>query len=258
VPRQLLPPDDWEELADAEFEPLATGLSEAAVFRVTASGRPARYLKLAQGKAAAALREEIARTTWLAHRHVRVPEILRVEDKAARTILLTEAVPGFPGNERALATPDLIAALAGALARLHALPAAECPFDETVATRLSRASAAIAAGEVDPDAFDPRNRGTDPADLLTRLALNRPAEDIVVVHGDATLSNIIVDGDGTVGFVDCSNAGRADPYTDLAVLYADISDHYGPEAAQRFGRIYSPAGWDGAKARFFSDLYELF
>jgi aminoglycoside 3'-phosphotransferase-2 len=258
VPRQLLPPDDWEELAEAKFEPLATGLSEAAVFQVTAGGRPPRYLKMAHGKAAAALRQEIARTTWLAQRHVRVPEILRVEDKAAQTILLMKAVPGFPGHERPLATADLIAALASALGRLHALPIAECPFDESVATRLSRASAAIAAGEVDPDAFDPRNRATDPADLLARLALNRPAEDSVVVHGDATLSNMIVDSDGTVGFVDCGNAGRADRYTDLAVLYTDISDHYGAEAAQRFSRIYSPAGWDGAKARFFSDLYELF
>jgi aminoglycoside 3'-phosphotransferase II len=262
VPRQLLPPDDWEELAEAEFEPLATGLSEAAVFRVTAGGQPARYLKIAHGKAAAALRQEIARTTWLAHRHVRVPKILRVENKVAQTILLMEAVPGFPAHERAIETADLIAdliaALAGALASLHALPAAECPFDESVATRLSRASAAIAACEVDPDAFDPRNRGIDPADLLARLALNRPAEDIVVVHGDATLSNIIVDSDGTVGFVDCGNAGRADRYTDLAVLYTGISDHYGVEAAQRFSRIYSPAGWDRAKACFFSDLYELF
>ena len=258
MPRQLLPPDDWEELANAEFQKLATGLSEAVVFRVTAGGQPPRYLKIARDKAAVALRQEIARTNWLAHRHVRVPTILRVEDKTAETILLMEAVPGFSAQDSPIAAANLIAALALALARLHALPVAECPFDESIAARLSRASAAIAAGEVDPDAFDPRNWGTDPADLLARLALNRPAEDIVVVHGDATLSNIIVDSDGTVGFIDCGNAGRADRYTDLAVLYADISDHYGAEAAQRFSRIYSPAGWDGAKARFFADLYELF
>jgi aminoglycoside 3'-phosphotransferase II len=258
VPRQLLPPNDWEELAGAECQPLAAGLSEAAVFRVTTDGWPPRYLKIARDKAAVALRHEIARTTWLAHRHVRVPHILRADDDAAQTILLMEAVPGFPAHESPLATADLVAALAQALVRLHALPVAECPFDESIAMRLSRAAAAIAAGEVDPDAFDPRNRGTDPADLLARLAVNPPAEDIVVVHGDATLSNIMVDSDGTVGFVDCGNAGRADRYTDLAVLYADISDHYGVGAAQRFSRIYSPAGWNGAKARFFSDLYELF
>jgi aminoglycoside 3'-phosphotransferase II len=258
VPPQLLPPDDWEELAKAEFQLLASGLSEAAVFRVTAGGRPPRYLKMARGKAAAGLHQEIARTSWLARHDVRVPEILRVEDKAAETILLMEAVSGFAAHESPLAAPDLVAALAKALAQLHALSVAECPFDESIAVRLSRASAAIAAGEVDPGAFDARNRGTDPADLLARLALNRPAEDLVVVHGDATLSNIIVDSAGKIGFVDCGNAGRADRYTDLAVLYADISDHYGAEAAQRFSRIYDPAGWDAAKALFFADLYELF
>jgi aminoglycoside 3'-phosphotransferase-2 len=258
LPTQLLLPEGWEELAQADFRPLATGLSEASVFLVTASGRPSRYLKIARDKAAAGLREEIARTAWLAHHKVRVPKILQVDDKAAQTTLLTEAVPGFPAHETPLAAADLVAALARAIGLLHALPIARCPFDESIATRLSRASTAIAADEVDPEAFDSRNRGTDPAALLMRLSANRPAEDVVLVHGDATLSNIIVASDGTVGFVDCGNAGRGDRYTDLAVLRADIEDHYGAEAAQRFSRIYSPADWDETKARFFSDLYELF
>jgi aminoglycoside 3'-phosphotransferase-2 len=256
--RQLLPPEAWEELAQADIQPVASGLSDASVFLVTASGRPLRYLKIARDQAAVALREEIARTTWLAHRNVRVPKILRVDNNSAQTILLMEAVSGFPAHESPLAAADLVPALASALTLLHALPIAECPFDESIATRLSRAAAAIAADEVDPGAFDIRNRGTDPAALLKRLSADRPAEDLVVVHGDATLSNIIVDSDGTVGFVDCGNAGRGDRYTDLAVLCPDIEDHYGAEAAQRFRRLYSPGGWDHTKARFFSDLYELF
>jgi aminoglycoside phosphotransferase len=169
-----------------------------------------------------------------------------------------EAVPGVPANEGPLAATDLVAVLARAFAQLHALPIAECPFDESVAVRLSRAAAAVAAGEVDPDAFDPRNHGTEPADLLARLVVSRPAESMVVVHGDATLSNILVDSGGTVGFVDCGNAGRGDRYTDLAVLRADIWDHYGAEAAQRFNESYSAEAWDEGKAAFFSDLYEFF
>jgi aminoglycoside phosphotransferase len=105
VPRQLLPPDDWEELAKAEFQPLATGLSGAAVFRVTAGGQPPRYLKIARDKAAAALHQEIARTNWLARRHVRVPEILRVEDNTAETILLWKRYRAFPPMTARLRPP---------------------------------------------------------------------------------------------------------------------------------------------------------
>jgi len=258
VATHLLLPEAWDELAQADLQQLTTGLSDAEVFLVTADGRPSRYLKIARDKAAIGLREEIARTSWLAHRHVRVPQILRVDDNAAQTALLMEAVPGLPAHESPLAAADLVAALARAIALLHALPIAQCPFDESIATRLSRASAAVAAGEVDPDAFDDRNRGTDPAALLMRLSAKPPAEDMVLVHGDATLSNIIVDSDGAVGFVDCGNAGRADRYTDLAVLRADIEEHYGAEAAHHFSRVYGLGSWDEAKARFFSDLYELF
>jgi aminoglycoside 3'-phosphotransferase-2 len=255
--RQLIP-ESWDELAQADFQPLTTGMSDAAVFLVTAAGRRPRYLKLARGKAAPALREEIARTTWLADRRVRVPTILRVDDRPAQTTVLMEAVPGVPADEAPLVTADLVVGLAGALAALHALPIAKCPFDESVAERLLRAAAALAAGEVDADAFDSRNRGTEPADLLARLVAGRPSENMVVVHGDATLSNIIVDSDGTVGFVDCGNAGRGDRYTDLAVLRADIEDHYGAQASERFIRSYGVEAWDEPKARFFSDLYEFF
>ena len=254
---QLLPAA-WNELVQADFQPLDIGLSGASVFLVTAGGRPPCYLKVARDGAAAALREEIARTAWLADHAISVPKILRAETKPAQTILLTDAVPGVPADATGLAAPKLAALLARAFAQLHALSVAECPFDESIAARLARAAAAIAGGDVDADAFDPRNRGTDPADLLARLSADRPAEDLVVVHGDATLSNILVDSDGTIGFVDCGNAGRADRYTDLALLCADIADHFGAEAAECFRNCYSTEPWDSTKARFFSDLYELF
>jgi aminoglycoside 3'-phosphotransferase-2 len=124
--------------------------------------------------------------------------------------------------------------------------------------RLSRAATAIAAGEVDMEAFAPRNRGITPKTLLALLAAEQPAEDIVVVHGDATLSNIIVDEDGAIGFVDCGNVGRGDRCVDLAFLSVDIQDQYGAKAATRFAQAYCQYSWDSTKARYFSDLYKLF
>jgi aminoglycoside phosphotransferase len=83
-------------------------------------------------------------------------------------------------------------------------------------------------------------------------------EDIVVVHGDTTLSNLMIDPEGNVGFIDCGSAGRGDRYLDLAVLAGDIADHHGTDAAAGFAAAYGERTWDTAKARFYLDLYELF
>ena len=187
-----------------------------------------------------------------------MPHIVRTGDRGRAFALLMEAVPGVPADVSALPATQLIDALAKAFAALHALPPVDCPFDETIDMRLARAATAVAAGEIDGSDFEPHNRGTAPATLLTRLTAKRPVEDIVVVHGDATLSNLMIDADGNVGFIDCGNAGRGDRYLDLAVLAGDIADHHGAEAAVRFAAAYSERSWDAAKARYYLDLYELF
>lgn len=198
------------------------------------------------------------RTRWLAERRIRVADIVRVDDRADQVAVLSEALPGTPAEASALPVPRLIEALATAIAAIHSLPSEDCPFDESIATRLSRATASVTADQVDPDEFAPRNRGVTPTALLTRLVDTQPPEDTVVVHGDATLSNLIIDRDGNVGFIDCGNAGRGDRYVDLAVLSQDILEHFGDAAAVQFAKSYSDRSWDRTKARYFLDLYELF
>jgi aminoglycoside phosphotransferase len=169
------------------------------------------------------------------------------------------AIAGMPADLSALPTPVLVEALAKTLAGLHALPVAACPFDETVDMRLARAETAVNAGDIDPAEFEPRNSAVAPADLLRRLRAERPhGGDIVVLHGDLTLGNIIIDDSGTVGFIDCGNAGQGDRYIDLALLHADIAAHRGAAAAALFLRLYGVADFDAARARYFLDLYELF
>ena len=253
--RDLLAKEDGG--AHARLEPVTIGMSEAAVFRV--GGGAPRYVKTATGPAALALRDEIARTRWLSEHSMPVAAILRVEDRNAGVAMLMAALPGQPADLSTMPTPRLVGALAKALAALHALPAAACPFDETIGTRLARAERAVAAGEADPAEFDERNRGIAPADLLRRLRAEQPRdEDIVVLHGDLTLGNIIIDDDGTVGFIDCGNAGRGERTTDLALLHADIVEHRGRAAGAHFLDAYGATEFDAARARFFLDLYELF
>ena len=121
----------------------------------------------------------------------------------------------------------VVPALARAFSALHAIPVRDCPFDESVAVRLGRAGVLVERGVIDPGAFASRNRDVSPAALLERLETRKPDEQVAVVHGDATLSNLIVGNDRSVAFIDCGHAGRADPYTDIALVIEGLAEQIG-------------------------------
>jgi aminoglycoside 3'-phosphotransferase-2 len=254
IARALL---DHSDAQTARFEPVTGGMSGASIIRVVQKGGSDRFVKIADAGGADTLRDEVARTAWLSARGIIVPRILRTHEQSGCWAVLMDAVPGTLADASPLPTPQLIDVLAKALAALHRLPPDGCPFDETLNVRLPRAATAVAAGEIESAEFEPRNRNIAPEALLARLIAQQPAEDIVVVHGDATLSNLIVDMDGNVGFIDCGNAGRGDRYLDLGILGAEITEHYGDDAAAQFMHSYGDV-WDANKARFYADLYEFF
>jgi aminoglycoside 3'-phosphotransferase II len=241
-------------LAHARIERIETGMSDASVFRLGASS----YLKIAQDAAAHDLRGEIERTAWLGQQGVRVAPAVGVHDAGDLVAVLSEALTGSSADETELAPEIVVPALARALSALHAVPAVRCPFDESIAVRLERAGALVDNGKVDPRAFAERNRDVTPGALLERLRRTMPSEDVVVVHGDATLSNMIVGNDLSVGFIDCGHAGRADPYADLALVTEGLAELFGTAMADRFMSDYGRGVLDERKAGYFLDLYELF
>jgi len=243
---------DWQLGA---VMPVEEGMSDAAVFRVGAD----RFLKLAEDRAAAAaLREEILRTQWLAAQGVRVPATMRVHDDGDCAAWLSAALPGTSAMDQKLAPVELVSQVGRALRALHALAVDACPFDETIEARLATARRDIDAGAVDPEQFDDRNAGVSPEEIFRRLTQNPPVEDLVVAHGDAALNNMLIGPDGTIGFVDCGRAGRADRYLDLAVTANYIAEIHGEKWIGPFARAYGEAEWRQDKAQYFLDLYELF
>lgn len=254
-------PASWRRaLRRFAIEPVGRGMSEAGLFRLRDdAGGDWLYLKIYRGEAAsAALRNEVERTEWLAGCGIVVPRFLRLcEDRLLAAGLMT-ALPGCHPQHARMPVAELMGRLADGLRKLHAIPAHACPFDETVEARLARARAAIAEGDVDPDNFLERNRGLPPQAIYTKLTRTVPEhEDIVVVHGDATFDNLLIDAKN-VGFIDCGHAGRGDRHLDLAAMVADIDAYFGAACIPLFARSYGQATFDARKLEFFSDLYELF
>jgi len=254
----LIPPD-WLSPADRlGATPVEAGMSGAAVFRIDASAQ-ARYLKIAELNGADALRQEIVRTGWLGAHGIPVPRLLRTLDTADVVAMLTAELPGVAIADCDRPVDDVIGIIARAFATLHALPAAACPFDESVAARMARARALVAGGGVDASDFAWRNRLLTPQQILDRLALQLPdCPDPVVVHGDATFSNMRIDGAGTLHLLDFGLAGRGDRYIDLTLIASEIEDHFGAQWTEAFRRSYGIETWDDERASFFADLYELF
>ncbi len=262
LPFHLLP-ESWRSyLAHRSIEPIQSGSGGALVYRIRDASGSVRFLKIAVEKYIEDLNQEIKRTTWLRAQRINVPSILQATAHAEVAAVLMSSVDGQPVEDCSGSPTDIINAVARGIAQLHALPVSSCPYNEDVSIRLARAQEEIAQGRVSPREFHERNQGVSPWDLLRHVQYTATnfREDVVVVHGDATFSNILVNSAGQIGFVDCGHCGKADRYVDLALISTEIEDHFGERWIEPFLTAYglNPSSWDVSKARFFSDLYELF
>jgi len=120
------------------WEQVKVGHSDALVFRLDAStGTDSLYAKvsMAQGLAGTELSGEAARIDWLAAQGAPVPEVVENGEEDRVAWLVTRALPGrrastpWPPDQRAA----VVDAVVGTGLALHALPAADCPFDRSLA-----------------------------------------------------------------------------------------------------------------------------
>ncbi|KAA6224529.1 APH(3'') family aminoglycoside O-phosphotransferase [Streptomyces albofaciens JCM 4342] len=252
----------------AGWQPVTGGESGAAVFR---SADGSRYAKCVPAGQAAALEAERDRVSWLAAQGIPGPRVLDWRVGAAGAGLVTSAVEGIPADRASASTLRTAwEAIADAVRQLHELPPEHCPFTRGLGEMVSMARDVVARGAVDPDFLPEAQRHTPPEELLARLTpqigrrLAQESAQTVVCHGDLCLPNIILDPDtpAVAGFIDLGRLGRADPYADLALLFATARETWGDDerrsvaAEEEFAARYGIA-LDRDRERFYLHLDPL-
>jgi aminoglycoside phosphotransferase len=261
-----IPSEIVGRLAGYVFAPVGLGESGAAVWRCTVKDLPARYLKIASLAVALHLDQEAERLRWMRDRGLFVPEVCEYGRVEGFEYLVLDEIPGVNASDPKWANRPLEVAIAigKGLARLHRTNVDQCPFDHRVAWQIHAASVRVAAGRVDEHELDECRLGRRPSELLGELLSTIPSdEDLVLVHGDFCLPNIILrespSGEVEVaGLIDCGRAGVADRYQDLALAMRSIDGNIGCEWVAPFLRAYGLADVREDKVAFFTLLDEFF
>ncbi len=249
-----------QRLSGRRVHQVTHGKSGDCVYRLTGADQPTLYLKLAPVVRERELSAEIARMDWLQGR-LPVPVVVDsgVEDNWAW--LLMSEVPGRPLHDRCFSGRSYQVArlLAGGLKQLHSLPVSECPFDMRLERMLSMAHDHLVDGKVDEDDFDSSQAGRSAKELWDEVLERRPtAEDLVVVHGDYCLPNVVAREEMISGFLDLGRTGVADRYRDLALVTRSLASNGHAAAVDAFFEAYGLTKVDHEKIEFYRLLDEFF
>jgi aminoglycoside phosphotransferase len=265
----ILPPPLAADLSKHARVEVGTGESAASVIRFERSTGAPVFLKsraFEPSSRARPLFDEAERLGWMHAVGLLVPAVLQYHEWKNREYLLLSALSGVDAS-----TPRpkeqhsaIVFALAVGLRTLHATNISACPFDQSRRVRVAAAEANVRAGIVNESDFDEVRAGRSASDLYAELTASPPAtEDRVFTHGDYCLPNVLLADDGkggyTIsGFVDCGNAGIADPYQDLALCARSIAFNLGPELVPVLFARYGLDRIDEAKLRYYQLLDEFF
>ena len=203
---------------------------------------------------------------WMRSHGVPVPPVHEYTRGDADEYLLTEEVSGLPASapEWKVDRQHVAIALGNCLAALHATDATGCPFDRRISRQLDEARVRVATGQVREDDFDAARRGRDASGLFAELlATVPPSEDLVLVHGDFCLPNVLLhrheSGELRVtGLIDCGRAGLGDRHQDLALAIRSLTCNSGSDVVSAFLHAYGRPIPDPATVAFFTVLDEFF
>jgi aminoglycoside phosphotransferase len=244
----------------ATWRPVTIGMSGVQTYRLEKEGRTARYLKWSPNYLGRPLAPERDRLVWLAGR-LPVPEVLHFSEEEDGDYLLLSEVPGRMACDPALDPARVVVLLAEGLRMIHAVPVADCPFDQRLAVTVEQARRHVLTRKVDEAAFDEPRRGRTAQEVFQEVLKTQPAgEDLVFTHGDYCLPNVLLDHERwrIGGFIDWDRGGVADRYQDLALAARSLTHNFDARWVPQLLEAYGLGHVDQEKAAFYQLLDELF
>jgi len=141
---------------------------------------------------------------------------------------------GVPADapEALMRPDDVVGAVARFLVRLHAADVPEGAAVAGAEAYLARARARVDAGVIGSADLDPAYARSTPERLLASavdLAGRMAPAAASPVHGDLSLTGLLIDGGEVVGWPE-TGASAGDPYVDLAFVARDLATAIGPAA----------------------------
>jgi aminoglycoside phosphotransferase len=221
------------------------------------------FLKVADRNSDVNLRREKEVLEWLSGK-ISVPKVLHFEETGANTFLLISEIKEINLADClkiSKAKENLISDLAKRLKQIHTISTEDCPFQQTLRIKLQNARENIKNGLVDRGDFEDENIGKSAEALFDELIESKPDdEDLVFIHGDFCLPNIIVSNGKVSGFVDWERGGIADRYQDIALLFRSFDFNIGnmQQFEDLFCSCYGIEKLDEHKIKFYIMLDEFF
>jgi aminoglycoside phosphotransferase len=198
---------------------------------------------------------------------VPVPEVVLAPDPdpdpGVDPVLVTSFLDGEADLRLLGSSERATEALGRALAGLHTIDPAGCPFDASAAALLAEAGARVDAGLVSSDVLQPALQSFTPERLLTHIRAMAPTAvheaDQVLVHGDFCVTNLLVDPAtaAATGVLDWGRCGIGDRHLDLAVTARSVVRNFGGEALPGFFAAYGESHPDPLRLEFYALLDEL-
>lgn len=256
--QKFLPQILSETLSGYVWQQNFTGFSSSQVFHLKSAGGENLFLKTAL-RVGSELAEEKQKLEWLKGK-LSVPEVRLFVQTDERDYLLISEIEGAGAHEDLWKenVPRAIELLSKGLQMIHSLPVTDCPFDETLETKIEQARRRMELGLVDESDFDDERQGRTAEHLFRELIATKPSsEDLVFTHGDYCLPNVVFKDWRLSGFIDWSRAGVADRYQDIALLARSVEFNFNAEwRAFLFDCLEIQP--DDEKIRFYQLLDELF
>lgn len=241
-----------------------SGKSNARVYRIRKPDGTICYLKIKEIDKLREVVREVMVYDWIGKK-VKCPEVIYYDVLDGMEYMLYSEVSGISANSsKFIRNPEsIIKTTAYALKKLHSISIRDCRFDRTLDIKLKETKFRIENNLVNDWYFNSQNKNKSPEMIYNEVLQSRPmTEDLVFTHGNYNFSNIIVDSDSSVGFVDMKNAGIADRYQDIAVALEDINRIFDSQNFNLYTDIFlNEYGIDSVdidKINFYILLNELF